>query len=118
MILIFGIKAFADKQAGKVPDFFGYQIYKVETGSMDPTLPVSSLIISKIPTKEAEIVEDDIITFKYKDDIITHRVVEISTDPNGEKQYKTKGDNPNNTVDPWTISYDDIQAVFKFKLPF
>ena len=71
-------------------DFFGYTMFEVQTGSMADTINAGDWVIVEI-TKNVEL--NDIITFKEKDDFVTHRIVEEYKD-----SYVTKGD-ANNTKD-------------------
>ena len=61
-----------------IPRFFGYQIYSVISGSMEPEIPVGSLVyIRTMEPEEAQ--EGDVVAFYGARDsasIITHRVVE------------------------------------------
>ncbi len=94
---------------------FGYRLFYVVSGSMEPTLPVGSLLV----VKEQDSYEvNDIITFYSKDESIkgypnTHRIVGIS-EKNGEKLYITKGDANSQSDDP--IGYDDIIGKVRFSL--
>ncbi len=104
-------------KAGKAPDFMGYSVFRVLTGSMEPNLPVNSLIIVK-KTDPSLIRENDIITFYSTDPglmgaINTHRVVEV-TEENGEKAFITKGD-ANQIADKYvTLSRNLIgKVIFK-----
>lgn len=76
------------------------------SGSMEPAIPVGSLIIVK-PADEYK--KDDIITFKStqkKNDYTTHRINEIK-DKDGTKSFVTKGD-ANETPDFESVSSDRI----------
>ena len=64
--------------------FFGYSVFEVQTGSMEPEISAGDWIIVKYK-KNIEL--NDIVTFEYKDEFITHRVIEKY---NGT--YVTKGD--------------------------
>jgi len=77
---------------------FGYRLFKVMTGSMEPTINVNSLILIK---EQKSYKVNDIITFKSKNSYVTHRIVSIEED-----KVITKGDN-NNTEDK-PISKKDI----------
>ena len=79
-------------------NFFGYTVFEVSTGSMAKTLNIYDVILVKI-TKEVE--QGDIITYKYNDELITHRIMKIDGD-----KLITKGD-ANNTEDK-AITKDDI----------
>lgn len=69
---------------------FGYSIFEIATGSMEPTLNVKDLIIVKI-TKDVSI--NDIVTYIEEDNLITHRVISINGD-----NLTTQGD-ANNSID-------------------
>ena len=71
-----------------VPRIFGYQIYSVISGSMEPEIPVHSVIYVEEAAPE-EIAAGDIIAFQSGDSIITHRVVENHV---VEGTFTTKGD--------------------------
>lgn len=106
------------KSRGEVPTVFGYQIYEVQTGSMDPTLPVKSLILSKKVESPTDLQKGDIITFVNSEGItITHRIVDV-IDKNGQIGYQTKGDNAANSIDPEILRPDQVKALYKVKLPF
>ena len=61
-----------------IPQFLGYQVYTVVTGSMEPELPVGSLVYIR-RTDAAEAQPGDVVAFYGARDsaaIITHRVEE------------------------------------------
>lgn len=76
--------------------FGGYSFFRVVTPSMEPTISVGEIIVTKqVPIEKVR--EEDIISFRSQSadmfgTIITHRVVEIDSDENGEKRLLTKGD--------------------------
>ena len=78
--------------------FFGYTYFAVASGSMSPTIETNDIIIVKI---NAAYKKNDIITYKSKNDYITHRVTNIF-----EKTINTKGDF-NNTEDN-TVNKEDV----------
>ena len=69
---------------------FGYQIYTVMSGSMEPVYHVGSLIyVKEVDTDTLE--KGDVITFMADEDtVVTHRIDEIvhETDDNGESALK------------------------------
>ena len=82
-----------------VPKLFGYSSYVVVSGSMEPAIPVNSLIYVK-SCEPAELEQGDVILFyDSRDGVpITHRVVENDTE--GQKII-TKGDaNNGNDIRP------------------
>ena len=89
-----------------VPRLFGYHIYTVISGSMEPAIPTGSLVY--IQEMEPEDVKaDDVIAFygaKDSASIITHRVVENRV-LMGE--FITKGD-ANQTEDMNPASYENF----------
>lgn len=94
------------------PQFYIYKAYIISTESMQPTLNKGDVIIIK-KTKKEDLKENDIITYKDKGEIITHRIVEIK--PNGNK-YITKGDN-NIAKDEQSLSFEDIEGKLVLKIP-
>lgn len=87
-----------------VPKLFGYHIYGVLTGSMEPAYSVGSVVYVK-PGEPESVKEGDVITFLMGTDTgygMTHRVVEV----NGEDcTFITKGD-ANDAVDSEPVSFD------------
>lgn len=75
----------------------GYSMFRVVTPSMEPTLPVGALLLSEeITVAEAQI--GDIVVFRSKQSdmlgaIITHRVIDVLENANGEIFLETQGDN-------------------------
>lgn len=58
-------------------NIFGYSILSTETGSMSPTIEKGDIVIIKIGD---EIRENDIITYKKENVLITHRIVSMNGD--------------------------------------
>lgn len=71
-----------------VPKVFGYEIYNVVSGSMEPEIPVGSLIFVA-PVQPESVIEGEIIAFESGDSVVTHRVVE---NKKLEGELITKGD--------------------------
>lgn len=108
------ISIIVSKQSGETPQIFGYQMYRVNSGSMSPTLNVGAVILSKIPKDKTKLKVGDIVTFQRDSVIITHRIIEVIE--NNNIKYRTKGDNPDNSPDIELLSSEDVKAVFIFKL--
>lgn len=86
---------------------FGYSFFKVITGSMEPSLSVGELILTHEDAFDTLTV-GDVISFRSQSPdmigtIITHRVIQITSDESGELQLITKGDN-NLSVDSYYVS--------------
>lgn len=89
-----------------VPRLFGYHIYSVISGSMEPAVPLGSLLYIQEAVPE-DVEEGDIIAFYGARDsasIITHRVVENRV-VMGE--FITKGD-ANQTEDMTPVPYGNL----------
>ncbi len=75
---------------------FGFQMFTVTSGSMEPQLPVGSLLYIT-PASIANIKTGDVITFLSNEKtVVTHRVTEIITETDNKgnivTKYRTKGD--------------------------
>ena len=98
--------------SGKAPDFFGFSMFKVVSGSMEPAIKADSIIITK-KTAAKELSENDIISFYSSDPALeggvnTHRILEITRDENtGALVFVTGGD-ANNSVDSYPVAETDI----------
>ncbi len=82
--------------AGEIPTIMGYGFMRTLTGSMEPAIPVHSLIVVETDSSRAYEV-GDIITFHSTDEALdgslnTHRIVSIDTASDGSPVYHTKGD--------------------------
>ncbi len=74
----------------------GFSMFRVATGSMEPEMPVGTLLISK-KTEIENIEVDDVVNFTSRENgmlgmIITHRVINIYEDNDGSVYLETKGD--------------------------
>lgn len=73
-----------------------YSLFRVVTGSMEPEIPVGSLLVSR-KVDIADIEVGDIVNYRSKESgmfgvIITHRVIQIYESPDGAILLETKGD--------------------------
>ncbi len=113
--LLFSV--FSARGRGITPSILGFQFYQIESGSMEPTFEIGDIIISR-QYDGRKLAVDDIITFHTTDNMtVTHRIVEILEDENGYTVYRTKGDNPDNSVDQEFVTEDRILAITITKLP-
>lgn len=102
-----------------VPALLGYQRYVITGGSMTGSIPKGSVIYSHLTPVES-LCEGDVITFVPPGHSrpVTHRIVSISPDADGEKVFRTKGDF-NGAVDPWDIHLTGpVQARYSFHVPY
>jgi signal peptidase len=106
------------KSKGEVPNLFGFQLFAVESGSMDPTLKIGTIILTKRPKDPAALEKGDIVTFETTAGaIVTHRIVAVTTEESGKTAYQTKGDNPINSPDVELLAPDRVLAVFLARIP-
>lgn len=71
-----------------VPQWMGYSCYSVISGSMEPTIPVGSVIYVE-PIEAIDVRSGDVIAFESGGSVVTHRVVENRY---VEGKFITKGD--------------------------
>ncbi len=99
-----------------LPGFFGCHMYHVLSGSMEPEMPVGSLIyVRNDAPEEAE--DGDIIAFygSLEDSgIITHRVVKNNV---VSGTFRTKGD-ANGQEDPLPVPYENYIGRVAFHIPY
>ena len=81
------------------------QLLTVVSGSMQPTLPLGSLVLV-VPRGAGAVRVGDVITFSPPGDnsrTVTHRVVDVQGTADGI-QVHTRGD-ANRVADPWTLHF-------------
>lgn len=111
LIIIFLV---VSKVQGDTPTLFGYQMYFIRTGSMEPYLEPGDVIISKkYDGRELVSGENgDVVTYRgsigNRAELITHRVIEVDGD-----EIITQGD-ANNVADS-PITKNEIEAVMVHK---
>ena len=107
------------KFMGETPSFFGYNLYYILTGSMEPEISAGDIIVGKtVNTAELEV--GDVVVYNgiegdTKGKVITHKITDILTEE-GETVFITKG-NANSIADP-PVKPDQIISKMKFKIPF
>lgn len=83
----------------------GHHLEQVVTGSMQPTIPIGSLVVTeRVPVSQLQV--GDILVFPNPDNgkqTIVHRIVWLSHDSQGDVLVRTKGDY-NALPDNWTVS--------------
>ena len=94
------------------PRAFGIQVFNVVSGSMEPTIPVGSMIFVQ-PKDGAEIEDGDVIAFYSNGVVVAHRVVE---NRRLEKQVITKGD-ANELQDMDRMDYQDLLGKVVLHIP-
>lgn len=90
--------------------FFHIKPVVVVSGSMEPEIPVGSLVF--IDQRDQSVDPGDVIAYRIGDTMIVHRVV----DQNNDGTYITKGDS-NDTADPASVTKQQIVGKEIFCVP-
>lgn len=99
-----------------LPGIFGFHMYHVLSGSMEPAVPVGSLLYVSAEAQE-DVEEDEIIAFysALEDgSVITHRVVKNNV---VSGTFITKGD-ANEKEDPEPVAYENYIGNVILTLPY
>lgn len=120
VILVFTMVVFFTARInGSTPSVFGYSIFRVSSGSMEPELKVGDIILDKVVENPEALKVGDVITFKsddYGDMLVTHKVIKAPYEENGKLMLQTKGvandiaDNP--------ISVDEVKGIMICKVDY
>jgi signal peptidase len=101
-----------------LPEYFGWQLLPVLSGSMEPAIPVGSIVaVHPVPARALRV--GDVITFADRgnpDVLVTHRIVSLE-ERAGQQVAVTKGD-ANNTTDSWNVPIDQTVGRVNFSLPY
>lgn len=99
-----------------VPGFLGFQMYAVVSGSMEPAIPVGSLVYVEEADASALAPGDVVAYFSAVEPgtVVTHRVVENRAD---EGCLVTKGD-ANEDVDMLSVKYSQLIGRVRTSVPF
>jgi signal peptidase I len=81
----------------------------VATGSMEPMIKPGDVILVKKNIDKVALKEGDIIQFRSENILISHRIIE-NVEENGEKGYRTKGDN-NSVQDGELVMPEQVKGV-------
>ncbi|WP_309108611.1 signal peptidase I [Arthrobacter sp.] len=102
-----------------LPRATGATPYTVLTGSMRPTMPPGTLVVSK-PVEAEELKVGDAITYQLRSgepDVVTHRIISVSQTLGGETLFTTQGDaNPHPDENP--VKAAQIRGVVWYGIPF
>ncbi|MDF2531705.1 MAG: signal peptidase [Clostridia bacterium] len=98
----------------QIPSTFGFIPLTVLSGSMSPTIETGDMIV--VRNKAAHLQVGEIGTYRVGNSLVTHRVMEITTD-NGNVAYITQGD-ANNTTDGNPINKDQLVGKYQLRIPF
>ncbi len=121
VLVIIVVFVFISRISGKSPSIFGYHVFRVSSGSMEPELNIGDIILVKEVAPE-EIHEGDIITYngevgEFDGKVITHKVIEEPEEADGVWEIQTQGIAEGVLPDP-QITYDQVEGKFMQKLSF
>lgn len=113
---------FSAKKYANDPDYIPkMSLYTIVSGSMEPAIKTMDVVLDIKVDKPEDIKIGDVITFRStssisEDLIVTHRVIGITQNENGEYEYTTKGDwNP--TSDPDTAKFSNVIGKVAMRFP-
>ena len=99
----------------EIPSVFGYKPFIVLSGSMETEIYEGDLALVKVIDAN-KLKVNDIIAFRDDEKyVVTHRIVEIIKDNDGEVAFVTKGDN-NNAKDEGTVKLKDVEGIYVKKI--
>jgi signal peptidase I len=104
--------------AGTAPSVLGYESFVVYSGSMEPAIMTGDIAVVG-PVKAGELKVGDVITFRTAanpDVVVTHRLVQLETDPGGHLMFQTKGD-ANDIVDQVQVEQGALLGRVAYSLP-
>ena len=121
LLVLLVIFIFISRATGNSPSIFGYRLFRVSSGSMEPELSIGDVILDKKVTPE-EIHKDDTITYKgdqgdFKGIMVTHKVIDEPYEENGVWYFQTQGIVSGSLKDP-LITYDQVQGKMIKKLSY
>lgn len=96
-----------------VPKLLGYQVYDVVSGSMDPAIPVHSVVLVQ-PAAPENIQPGEIVAYRSGSSVVIHRLVENHI---VEGELVTKGD-ANAEPDPLKVEYAGVLGTVTAHIPF
>lgn len=116
--LVIGVLVLLVSVCAVVPRLAGGEPYTILTGSMRPAYPPGTLVaVRHVPFEQIEV--GDVITFQAKPGeptVITHRVVDTTTNAAGERRLITKGD-ANGSLDDATVQPAQVRGRLWYSLP-
>lgn len=106
---------------GNTPTVFGYSIFRISSGSMEPELMIGDVILDKEIKDESELSVGDVITFEggsqFDGLIVTHKVIKAPyTDSDGTVKLQTKG--IANEIEDKPIKFSQVRAKMIGKIPY
>lgn len=112
IVVILALAVLIMTVTSKKTSIFGYRMYLIMSGSMEPTIHVRDAIITKeIDTPQT----GDIIAFENGGIITVHRIIQEYTEGDN-KLYQTKGDN-NSGIDSGLVQKSQVKGKVICNMP-
>lgn len=104
---------------GIYSNLFRYWVATIASGSMSPTIEVGDIVVvdKYYAENPQELVVGDVIVFKVKNTLYTHRIISIVV-KNNNYYIRTKGDYKDNAEDSWVVLRGDIIGKVNFKIKY
>lgn len=117
LVISFILVVFLQRFSNNKLSFFNYRMFTVISGSMEPRYNIGDVLVSK-EVEPSEIKVGDTISYlgksgSFKDKIITHEVVEINKDENGDYIFHSKG--LTNIVEDPIVYESQLYGVVKYR---
>ena len=97
------------------PTFGKYRLFAIVSDSMEPEIPTGDMIVGRVPDSESDIEVGTVITYELTQGnsitLITHRVISIGVNADGETVYATRGDNAGG-VDAYRPVFKDVVGIY------
>lgn len=93
----------------------GYYSSVIMSSSMEPTIPIGSIVVVKRVNPD-DVKVSNIIVFQRSDSKTLHRVIDKIVE-NDTYYFKTKGD-ANENPDPWIVQPEQIQGSLLLTIPY
>lgn len=118
ILAVFIVLVMITRISGGTPTVFGYSMFRVSSGSMQPALEVGDVIITK-EFDPMTVKKEDIVTYKSESGsmsgrLVTHRVIRGPYKNKGKFYIITKGDANTSEDDP--VRLDQIESKYLFKV--
>lgn len=97
------------------PFFVGGFFSVLMSGSMEPAIPVGSIVVVKKVNPE-DVKVGDVIAFETGESTTMHRVIDKVFE-DGSFHFKTKGD-ANEDPDPWIVNPEDVSGALMLTIPY
>ena len=96
-----------------IPRLLGSEAFGIVSGSMEPNIPIGSLIFTE-PVDPNDVLEGEVIAFQSGDAVVAHRVMRNAID---EQAFVTKGD-ANPAIDFNSVPYSELIGRVSFHIPY